>query len=625
MALTPATSSAPSPGGRIQRALVRLGDPRVTILLFVTFVLVRLPFRSEFLVNWDSVNFALGIENFDLGHHQPHAPGYIGYVWLGRLLFWITGNPNTGLVLMSVIAGAALPAVFYLLARRVLPHRSALLGAVLLGSSPVVWYYSVVALTYVVAAAITVAMVWAAHTARLDRSRLHLYLAVAMLAFLGAIRQTDFVLLIPALIYAAWVFPWRERFASAGALTAMTAIWMVPLMIAAGGPIAYIGRTRELAQLAGGRTWALGMNAVGMLQNVGLVGVGVVLGMSVALLAIPLAMLYRVKGTRRFDPQTRRLLYAWAAPALFTYLFIHTGQIGYVLMILPIIMLWVGGVVDAVRIERAARTGPVLPLSWTAAPRWATSVAMLALALANLAAFVGFPKASYALLSQGESDTVSDVANSLIDEDGGAGERTRQYNLPENDAYWSRATEFVENFSPNNTAILAVPASGGSFRHLAFYLPDYPVFGIGPDRTGAFGHLFTALHGFNDYTVDGLAEARPALRLPNNARWIIVPDRAIQERLPANLPQRAMEVADGPDLIAVHIPSNSALVFDQVTGDFRIQLTAAEDVAWVTPAGGSTASPSRPPRVTDAGSARTRRTSVRSVPPTSPDASCVRG
>jgi hypothetical protein len=157
---TPTAAGAAGVGrsGRIARAAASAASDRAVVTaLFVGFFVVRLPFRAKFLVNWDAVNFALGItESFNLQHHQPHPPGYIGYVAVGRGLAWLTGEANAGLTLMSVIAGAVAPASLYLLARRFVDRRPALIAALLFGTAPLVWYYSVVALTYIVAAAVIV-------------------------------------------------------------------------------------------------------------------------------------------------------------------------------------------------------------------------------------------------------------------------------------------------------------------------------------------------------------------------------------------------------------------------------------------------------------------------------------
>lgn len=548
----------------------------ITFALFVVFAVIRLPFRSEFLVNWDAVNFALGIEAFDLGHHQPHAPGYIGYVVLGRVLAAFTGDPNTGLTLLSVLAGGLLPAAFYLLARRMLPRGPALLMAVLVGTSPVVWYYSSVALTYVVGAAVAVLAAWAAHVARTERSRGHLIAAALLLAVLGSLRQTDLVLLLPLLVYAAWAFPRRERLQAAATLTGACLAWSVPLVIQAGGPMRYLELSRELAQLAGGRTWAFGMNPVGLLQNVGLVGAGLLLGLNIALLVLPAALRYWTFGGRTLPRESRRMLWLWAAPALFIYLFVHTGQIGYVLMVLPATMLWIGAMASEVA-ERLSLTQPARAAARVSGralrhPRPAVLALVAALVLGNIGASFVFPRASFALLTRGDSARVQDVATSLTDD--GVAERTRQYLIGENDEYWDAAVDFVEEFEEDESAILSVPTSVGTFRHLAYYLPDRLVYGIGNDRKGHFGHLFTAVDGHNTYTVAGLAQSRAVLVLPSEVRWLIVPDRLIQEQLPDDLTRRTHDVEVGPSLVAVKVPRGSALLFDR-DDDGEITIGAA--------------------------------------------------
>jgi hypothetical protein len=120
----------------------------IALLLFVVFLALRLPLRAQALVNWDAANFALGTRIFDVQHHQPHPPGYIGYVALGALLNRLTGDANASLTLLSAVSGGVAPAALFILAARWMARPYALLSAVQFGLSPVLWYYSEVALTY---------------------------------------------------------------------------------------------------------------------------------------------------------------------------------------------------------------------------------------------------------------------------------------------------------------------------------------------------------------------------------------------------------------------------------------------------------------------------------------------
>src|SRR5579872_6005312 len=69
----------------------------------------RFAFRSHYLYDIDSVNFALALIKFDPAVHQPHPPGYFLYVLLGRLVNLLAGDANTAFVFISVAAscGAA--------------------------------------------------------------------------------------------------------------------------------------------------------------------------------------------------------------------------------------------------------------------------------------------------------------------------------------------------------------------------------------------------------------------------------------------------------------------------------------------------------------------------------------
>src|SRR5919198_1092555 len=58
-------------------------------LLSVVTVASRLPYRTRMLYNWDSVQFALALREYDVVKHQPHPPGYVLYVALGRRVFLV--------------------------------------------------------------------------------------------------------------------------------------------------------------------------------------------------------------------------------------------------------------------------------------------------------------------------------------------------------------------------------------------------------------------------------------------------------------------------------------------------------------------------------------------------------
>src|SRR5438445_13725936 len=66
----------------------------------------RWPYRACMLYNWDAVQFALALREFDVAKHQPHPPGYLLYVALGRLLNASLGDPNMAYVTLAMLIRA---------------------------------------------------------------------------------------------------------------------------------------------------------------------------------------------------------------------------------------------------------------------------------------------------------------------------------------------------------------------------------------------------------------------------------------------------------------------------------------------------------------------------------------
>ncbi|MEO7157485.1 MAG: DUF2723 domain-containing protein, partial [Vicinamibacterales bacterium] len=99
------------------RSLLAQGKPSgVLAALALIFALAHLPFLAASLEDIDSVNFALGVRDFDVASHRPHPPGYPVYIFLGKIATAIAGvgmaaPPSTleakALSALSLLAGLA--------------------------------------------------------------------------------------------------------------------------------------------------------------------------------------------------------------------------------------------------------------------------------------------------------------------------------------------------------------------------------------------------------------------------------------------------------------------------------------------------------------------------------------
>ncbi|MFQ5560640.1 MAG: glycosyltransferase family 39 protein, partial [Nitrospinota bacterium] len=73
----------------------------LSLFIFLTFL-----FASLLPVDQDSVNFVLGIEEYNPLIHQPHFPGYPVYIFLGKVFASLFGSAEKGAVCLSIFSGA---------------------------------------------------------------------------------------------------------------------------------------------------------------------------------------------------------------------------------------------------------------------------------------------------------------------------------------------------------------------------------------------------------------------------------------------------------------------------------------------------------------------------------------
>src|SRR5260370_13658685 len=118
-------------------------------LLVCAVAVSRFLFRSHYLYDIDSVNYALALDRFDPTVHQPHPPGYFLYVYLGRLARLVFHDANTALVFLSIVASCAAAAMIYTLAGCWFGRRAALFARLMFLFSPLCWCHGTVALTYI--------------------------------------------------------------------------------------------------------------------------------------------------------------------------------------------------------------------------------------------------------------------------------------------------------------------------------------------------------------------------------------------------------------------------------------------------------------------------------------------
>lgn len=199
-------------------------------LLFAT----RAPFVPPSLEDIDSLNFDLGVHDYDPAAHRPHPPGYPVYIVLAKLAHTIFASHAAALASLSIVFGSLVVVPLYLLFRDLTSRSAAAIACVLTLLNPHVWFNSVRPMSDIVGlfAATTVQWLLVGWMARGGRAW---YAGAALAGVAAGIRIQIVWLTVPVMLYGCF----RHRSRSVATLTAFgagVAMWAVPLLYVLGGP-----------------------------------------------------------------------------------------------------------------------------------------------------------------------------------------------------------------------------------------------------------------------------------------------------------------------------------------------------------------------------------------------------
>jgi hypothetical protein len=233
------------------------GPHRVVFVIAAAYLALHVPFLAPSLDDIDSINFALGLRDFDPARHQPHPPGYPVYIALGHISLLVVSMLGaavtraaaeaTALAFWSAVGGAVAIVAMFELFRQIEPERRreratvALWATAIAASAPLFWMSGLRPMSDMPGLAAALAAQALILKGRTDRRRLMQGALVTGLA-VGIRSQTAWLtmpLLAFVLIERREAAPgrlWRPIRALAGGALA----WAVPLVILSGGITGYV-------------------------------------------------------------------------------------------------------------------------------------------------------------------------------------------------------------------------------------------------------------------------------------------------------------------------------------------------------------------------------------------------
>jgi hypothetical protein len=381
----------------------------------------RFAFRSRYLYDLDSVNFALALERFDPQVHQPHPPGYFLYVCLGRLAQLILPDANQALVAVSILASCGTACLLYALADSWFGRRAARWAGLLFLFSPLAWFHGTVALIYMVEMFFSAWIGFLCWKASSGQTR-YVALSAAALGLAAGFRQSGLLFLAPLWLWSVRKAGPRRIALGCGILAVTILAWAVPMALSGDGVGSYFGSLYALWSQAPAR-----QNAVGGFFQMAAARLPIIAVIIALCLGAASFLLVRWHDAEP-DPATKAFVRVWMLPALafFALVFLKFVNSGYLLVIAP----------------------PLLILMAARAAAWCTTarrkVAAIALAGVNVGIFLYVPLyCSYRSVRRFEAEL-------------------------ENVIQGVRAVA-----RPENTIIVGYDSHFLGYRHAGYYLPEY--------------------------------------------------------------------------------------------------------------------------------------------------------
>ncbi len=461
-----------------------------TLYFFAAGIILRLPFRSQFLYHWDSVNFAFGLFEFDILNHQPQPPGYILYILLGRLFKLVFVEANASLVWVSVLFSGLAIAALYWVAARLFDDRVGLAAGVLGLTSPLIWFYSEVALNYIIDAFFVTVLAYACYR-QLQGDGRFVIPAALLLGLAGGFRQTTLVFLFPLWLFSLKGVGWGKRVTGTAVLGAVVVGWMAIMIVMSGGWDAF-----WLAMMSQSGS-NLGISAASSVQflllNLARLGLFTFYGLMLAALVLPV---FVVRFIRHFRQTVRepvwQVLLLWILPSLLFYL-IFVQQAGYTFTYLPAVFILIA-----------------FTLARVIAP-WARQKFALRSPTAAMAGVLVAANVAFFLLAQPY----------LFGSDKFLLRTPSAHAIRDRDTVLGQKIDFIRaQFPPEETLVLA---GGMDFRIPDFYLADYRMPFIS--------------HDLNQLTAEHMQQAgsiRYLVLLNELPPYPNIPLEALQSAMPSN-------------------------------------------------------------------------------------------
>lgn len=211
-------------------------DYGLPLALTLMGVSLRVLFMKDFLGEWDEVDFALAMRDYDIVAEQPHLPGYPVFIWLCQITRLVTHDDIGALTISNAILGGLTTVPLYYLARDMYSQKVAVLTACLFIVNPLCWLQSERAMSDTTGLFFLLLSFFVLHKAYLfpDAATIALPIGAALMGVTLGVRLSY----LPFTVFLGYILTWRSRKYSIvrdysyalGAFVLGTLLWLIPLV-----------------------------------------------------------------------------------------------------------------------------------------------------------------------------------------------------------------------------------------------------------------------------------------------------------------------------------------------------------------------------------------------------------
>jgi 4-amino-4-deoxy-L-arabinose transferase-like glycosyltransferase len=524
-------------------------DIFLALVLSILIVITRIPFVSKYLYEWDSVNYALGFENFNILNHQPHPPGYIFYVGLGKYLNILFNDPNNTMIFISILFSALTVILIYFLAKEMFSRKIAIIASILLVFNPLFWYYGEIATIYPSEAFLASLIAFLSYSVFKGKEK-YFYPSALALGLAGGFRQDLIIFMFPLWMFCLFYNnrnPWRFLKALLVLIPAIL-VWVIPTILFSGGYDQYSQATATLYKMCFPRSSLIfGSSLTNQLSALGAYLAWSGLGLTfIGIFMIGLFNKYRGIGPIhlfRISIRNPKVIFItlWILPASLVYILIHIAKPGYILVFVPVL-----AIILAYFVNELSKGLNVKYRSYS--PRKLLAIVLAVIIIFNSAFFL-FP---YNMNEEKLWETPLSSMNAYEGILWGI-DTSFMYNYEKisSDDHSTKvyldAISKVPSSNENNTIIVIGEINRGNegfnWRKAMYYLPDYQIYYL-----IEADHFITSPWYGQNHTNEWSSSNLFKIRLNNSTRkiiWIISDQSIYFPQITSQMNVKTINLADG--------------------------------------------------------------------------------